>query len=181
MAHALTAVRLALIVPVATAFAHPGFIGATTLAGLLFVAIVTDTLDGRVARMTGTASAAGQVFDHTTDCLFVTSGLLGAAFIGQVPWVLPVLVITAFTQYVLDSYFLHQRKHLRMSTLGRWNGVLYFVPLVLLASARLPLFDLLEPLLRTCVTLVAYGLIGSTLASMADRALAPRNTNASPT
>ena len=32
-------------------------------------------LDGRVARMTGTASARGQLFDHGTDCLFVTGGL----------------------------------------------------------------------------------------------------------
>mgnify|MGYP003311613548 CR=1 FL=1 len=174
MAHALTAVRLLLIAPIATGFAQPHLIGATTLAGLLCVAIATDALDGRVARMTGTASAAGQAFDHTTDCLFVTSGLIGAAVIGQIPWILPALVVTAFTQYVLDSYFLHRQKQLRMSTLGRWNGILYFVPLVLIASARLPLFDLLEPLLRTCVSLLAYALIASTLVSMADRALAPR-------
>ena len=174
MAHALTAVRLLLIAPIATGFAQPHLIGATTLAGLLCVAIATDAFDGPVARMTGTASAAGQVFDHTTDCLFVACGLIGAAFVGQAPWVLPVLVITAFTQYVLDSYFLHRQKQLRMSTLGRLNGILYFVPLVLLASARLPLFDLLEPLLRTCSSLLAYALIASTLVSMADRALAPR-------
>ena len=174
MAHALTTVRLLLIAPIATGFAQPHLIGATTLAGLLCVAIATDAFDGPVARMTGTASAAGQVFDHTTDCLFVASGLLGAAFIGHVPWILPVLVVTAFTQYVLDSYFLHRQKQLRMSTLGRWNGILYFVPLVLIASVRLPLFDFLEPLLRTCVSLLAYGLIASTLVSMADRALAPR-------
>ena len=155
MAHALTTVRLLLIAPIATGFAQPHLIGATTLAGLRFLAIVTDALDGRVARMTGTASAAGQVFDHTTDCLFVASGLLGAAFIGHVPWILPVLVVTAFTQYVLDSYFLHRQKQLQMSMLGRWNGILYFVPLVLLASARLPLFEGLESLLSACVTLLA--------------------------
>ncbi len=176
MAHVLTSVRLVLIAPVAVAFAQPDFISATTLAGLLFVAIVTDTLDGRVARATGTASPAGQVFDHTTDCLFVTSGLIGTAVVGQVPWVLPILIVAAFTQYVLDSYFLHRHKQLRMSMLGRWNGILYFVPLVLLASARLPLFDVLQPLLRGCVTVLTYGLIGSTLASMTDRALAPRST-----
>ena len=175
MAHALTAVRLLLIAPIATGFAQPHLIGATTLAGLLCVAIATDAFDGPVARMTGTASAAGQVFDHTTDCLFVASGLLGAAFIGHVPWILPVLVVTAFTQYVLDSYFLHRQKHLRKSMLARSNAILYFVPFLLLSSARLPLFDVLEPLLRACVTLLAYGLIGSTLVSMADRALAPRS------
>ena len=174
MAHALTAVRLLLIAPIATGFARPDLVGATVLACLLGLAIATDILDGRVARSRGTASAAGQVFDHTTDCLFVTSGLVGAAFVGQVPWVLPLLVVIAFSQYVLDSYFLHQQKHLRMSAIGRWNGVLYFVPLVILASANLMFFVPFEPFLRTCAALLAYGLIGSTLVSIADRALAPR-------
>ena len=174
MAHALTAVRLLLIAPIATGFARPDLVGATVLACLLGIAIATDILDGRVARSRGTASAAGQVFDHTTDCLFVTSGLIGAALVGQVPWVLPLLVVIAFTQYLLDSYFLHQQKHLRMSAIGRWNGILYFVPLVILSSANLTLFALLEPFLRTCAALLAYGLIGSTLVSIADRALAPR-------
>ena len=176
MAHALTAVRLVLIAPIATGFARPDLIGATTLVCLLCLAVVTDALDGQVARATGTASAAGQVFDHTTDCLFVTSGLIGAALIDQMPWALPVLVVTAFTQYVLDSYFLHRQKQLRMSTIGRWNGILYFMPLVVLASARLPLFEVIEPFLRTCATLLAYGLIASTFVSIADRALAPRST-----
>ena len=151
MAHALTAVRLVLIAPIATGFARPDLIGATVLACLLCLAIATDVIDGRVARATGTESATGQVFDHTTDCLFVTSGLIGAAVVGQVPWVLPLLVVTAFTQYVLDSYFLHRQKRLRMSRLGRWNGILYFVPLVILVSARLPLFESVEPFLRTSI------------------------------
>ena len=174
MAHAFTAVRLALIAPIATGFARPDLIGATVLTCLLCLAIATDVIDGRVARATGTASTTGQIFDHTTDCLFVTSGLVGAALIDQMPWALPVLVVTAFAQYVLDSYFLHQQKHLRMSTIGRWNGILYFVPLVILASARLPLFSILEPFLRTSATFLAYGLVISTLVSIADRALAPR-------
>ena len=73
MAHALTAVRLILIAPIATGFARPDLVGATALACLLGLAIATDIFDGRVARRRGTASAAGQGFDHTTDCMFVTS------------------------------------------------------------------------------------------------------------
>ena len=109
MAHALTAVRLILIAPIATGFARPDLVGATALACLLGLAIATDIFDGRVARRRGTASAAGQVFDHTPDCMFVTSGLVGAPLVGQVPWMLPPLVVVAFLQYVLDSYFLHQQ------------------------------------------------------------------------
>ena len=101
---------------------------------LLAVAIASDYFDGVVARRWGTASAGGQLFDHGTDCLFVTAGLTGAALAARVPLVLPVLVAVAFSQYVVDSYWLHRRKQLRMSTIGRWNGIGYFVPLVVLAG-----------------------------------------------
>ena len=43
-----------------------------------------------------------------------------------------VLIVFAFSQYVADSYWLHRAKQLRMSFLGRWNGVLYFAPLLLI-------------------------------------------------
>ena len=99
------------------------------LAALAIVlAIATDLLDGPVARRRGTASAAGRAFDHTADFLFVTAGLLGGALRGVFPLLLPILVVIAFAQYVVDSYWLHRTRELRMSPLGRWNGILYFVP-----------------------------------------------------
>ena len=54
-----------------------------------------------------------------------------------VPEILPILITVAFSQYVLDSYFLYRQKNLRMSFLGRWNGVFYFGPLLLISFARL--------------------------------------------
>ena len=85
---------------------------------LVTAAIVTDYYDGKVARRTGAASAGGMLFDHTTDFLFVTAGLAGAAWgTGRVPALLPALVVVAFSQYVLDSYFLHRQRQLRMSRL----------------------------------------------------------------
>ena len=83
-----------------------------------------------IARRRGTASAAGGLFDHATDCLFVAAGLAGGAARGAFPWVLPALVVAAFAQYVADSYWLHRGRSLRGSRLGRWNGILYFAPLV---------------------------------------------------
>ncbi|MEE2965135.1 MAG: CDP-alcohol phosphatidyltransferase family protein [Acidobacteriota bacterium] len=172
MAHLLTAVRLALALPLALAFARPAFLSAGLLAGLLGVAIASDYLDGIVARRQGTASSGGQMFDHGTDWLLVTAGATGAALAGAVPLILPVLITTAFVQYVFDSYWVHRQKRLRMSAIGRWNGVCYFVPLVLLAGARLEVSLGLTSMLIVSTRLVSYALIVSTLVSIIDRATA---------
>ena len=170
MAHALTAVRVALALPIATAFARPELLAPTLLVLLLCVAIATDVLDGRVARANGTASAKGQVFDHATDCLFVTSGLTGAALTGSVTPLLPALIPLAFGQYVVDSYVLDRQRQLRASFLGRWNGILYFVPLVLIAASRWPLPAGFASFLKLAAGVLGYLLAASTAASMIDRA-----------
>lgn len=173
MAHLLTGLRLLAVVPAAWAFSRGDRVPAWLLVVLVAVAIATDYFDGIVARQSGTASARGMLFDHTTDFLFVTSGLAGASVAGLVPTMLPVLIVVAFTQYVLDSYFLHRQRQLRMSYLGRWNGILYFVPLVMItiAALRVPgLGDVARALVRPFAVL----LMVSTVASILDRAAAPR-------
>ena len=173
MAHLLTAVRLLIVAPAAVVFGVAGSGGSYGPALLVALAIATDYFDGIVARARGTASAAGMLFDHTSDFLFVTASLAGAAAAGAVPLVLPVLIAVAFAQYVIDSYFLHRRKALRMSRLGRWNGVLYFVPLVVLALAWLPFAPAgARAALAVVATVVSWALVLSTLGSIADRALA---------
>ncbi len=173
-AHLLTGLRLALAPPLAVAYARPDLLGAGLAALLLAAAIASDHLDGVVARRQGTASAGGRLFDHATDCLFVTAGLTGAALADQVPLVLPALIPVAFGQYVIDSYWLHNLKQLRMSTIGRWNGIGYFVPLVVLAAARLEAVPALTPLLTAAAGLVAWVLVASTVVSIVDRATAAR-------
>ena len=173
-AHLLTGLRLGLALPLAIAFARPDFLPAAILAVLLAAAIASDYFDGVVARRQDTASAGGRLFDHATDCLFVTACLTGAALADSVPLVLPVLIAVAFSQYVLDSYWLDRRKQLRMSTIGRWNGIGYFVPLVVLAAARLDVVPALTPLLTVIAGAIAYALVASTVMSMVDRATAAR-------
>src|SRR5262245_48674823 len=96
--------------------------GWAALGGVcLAVAIASDLLDGRVARRSGSASPAGQLFDHGTDCIFVTAGFAAAVLRGALPWPLPLLVPAAFAQYVIDSVWLERALILRMSALGRWN------------------------------------------------------------
>ena len=174
MANLFTGLRLLLAVPAAVAFAQPQFLSPPLLLTLMTVAIVTDFVDGIVARRRGTASPRGQLFDHATDFLFVTAGLSGAAIAGEVTAALPILIAVAFSQYVLDSYFLHREKRLRMSFLGRWNGMLYFVPLVVIAAARLDFIGSVAGLLSTLIVVLSYLLVLSTVASIIDRAIAPR-------
>jgi CDP-diacylglycerol--glycerol-3-phosphate 3-phosphatidyltransferase len=165
-AHALTALRLLSIPFFVACLREPGRAAAIGAALLFALAIATDVLDGRVARRRATESPAGRAFDHATDFLFVVSGLAVLALRGRVPLALPLLVAVAFAQYAIDSYWLHRARQLRMSALGRWNGVLYFVPL----GAALAGIPALEGPIRW----TAWALCASTLASILDRALALR-------
>ena len=174
MAHALTAARLILAAPVALAFARPAFVDPWVLIALLLVAIATDYWDGRVARVTRTASPGGQLFDHGTDFVFVTCALSGAAVSALVTPLLPLLITVAFSQYVVDSYLLHRQKQLRMSVIGRWNGVLYFVPLVVLSVSRLGLFGGAASFLTVAASALGYALVASTVVSIIDRASSRR-------
>jgi len=164
MAHALTTARLLLIVPFVLLMAGEEWTHALWAAVVLAAAIVTDLLDGVVARRRSTVSAAGGVFDHATDCLFVTAGLAAGVARGAFPWILPVLVAAAFAQYVVDSYWLYRGRSLRTSRLGRWNGILYFAPLVGDIAIRLGATWLRAPL-----TLLVWALVVSTLVSMGER------------
>jgi len=178
VANLLTGLRLILAVPAALAFARSELMSPVLLLAIVVIAIASDLLDGVVARATNTASPRGRLFDHATDFLFVTSGLTGAAFAGQVSAVLPLLVVVAFSQYVLDSYFFHRDKQLRMSSLGRWNGTFYFVPLVLIAVSRLNAATGVAEVLSTLIKSLTFFLILSTVASIIDRAIAPRRLTA---
>ena len=178
MANLLTAIRLALTVPVTLEFAYNGLLTGWVLLLLIMLACVTDFFDGKVARATNTASAKGQLFDHTTDFIFVTLGLTGCAISGLINPYLPALILIAFSQYVIDSYYLHKQKELKMSFLGRWNGILYFGPLFFLATSKITLGEDFKELMELMGSIFAWTLSASTLLSIVDRSLAPlRNPN----
>jgi CDP-diacylglycerol---glycerol-3-phosphate 3-phosphatidyltransferase len=164
MANALTTLRLLLVAPFAFFMARGDARSAVLALAVWVVALATDFLDGPIARRRGTASAMSGTFDHASDFLFVTGGLFAGASRGAFPWILPVCITAAFAQYVIDSYWIHRRAELRGSKLGRYNGMLYFIP---------PLLDILirrgavflEPLLKILVWL----LVLSTIVSMGQR------------
>src|SRR3974377_264139 len=164
MANALTAVRLLLVLPFAF------FITKGARASALFpfvawvVAVITDFLDGPIARRRGTVTAASGTFDHTSDFLFVTSGLFAGALRGAFPWILPALITAAFAQYVIDSYWVHRRIQLRGSKIAPHNSIFFFLPSPMHRLIRMGV-RFLEPLL----TILVWLLVLSTLVSMGQR------------
>jgi phosphatidylglycerophosphate synthase len=135
---------------------------------LIALAILSDLLDGPLARHRGTASAAGGLLDHSCDALFVSCALGALAARGHIPVLLPVLVILSFSQYVLDSRAL-SGSHLRTSFIGRSNGIAYFVLLGACTFPRLLAPDLIPP---DWLRAAAWFLVASTGVSMLDRLLA---------
>lgn len=169
MANALTAVRLLLVFPFAFFMAKGDRDSAIFALVAWVVALVTDFLDGPIARRRGTVTALSGTFDHTTDFLFVTSGLFAGAVRGAFPWLLPGLITAAFAQYFIDSYWIHRHAKLRGSKLGRYNGILYFVPSIMDILIRMGLV-----FLRPLLTVLVWLLVLSTLVSMVQRLMLSR-------
>lgn len=164
IADSLSLFRLIVAAPLAWAMLESGP-GAAALAALLItLAILSDLADGPIARRLGTESARGRLLDHGADFATVSAALFAASVRGAVPLLLPILICIAFLQYLIDSGILRRERQLRMSSLGRWNGVLYFVPVCGDILARLGLGILSEP-----VRWLAWILVVTTALSVADR------------
>ncbi|MFT4518468.1 MAG: cardiolipin synthase [Halioglobus sp.] len=162
LANALSVLRILLAAPTAWAVTQ-GWWGLASL--LLAVAIISDLFDGPVARKRGQDSAAGGLLDHSCDALYVVSAFAALSSLSMVPVLLPILVVFAFVQYVLDSNAL-KGKTLRTNQLGRYNGIAYYALLVIaFAAALLAPVATLQPLLN----ILGWILIVSTLLSMSDR------------
>lgn len=164
-ANLLTLVRLLLALPSVLWILG----GQWQLAALAYViAVVTDVADGRVARARDEVTAAGGLFDHSVDAVFAASALFAFAYRGDLNWLLPVLVVVSFVQYAADSKALRGQP-LRASTLGRYNGIGYFVVVAIALVQHATGFPG-----ESIVAASAWALICTTLISMTDRALAYR-------
>jgi phosphatidylglycerophosphate synthase len=132
---------------------------------VFWLAVASDFIDGRVARARGETSTFGGVLDHASDAIFVTLGQVALVKAGLIPVYLPLLVVAAFFQYVFDSRILAGRE-LRASSIGRWNGILYFFPPGIIVT-REALGLAVPP--DSMILVFAWLLSASTLISMGDR------------
>ncbi len=175
MANALSLSRLLLALPFGLLMLGSDAASALWAAALFCIAILTDLIDGPLARHQGTVSKLGGALDHGADFVFVTAGLSAMAWRGVIPWLLPLLIVLAFAQYVIDSLWIDRRRELRMSAIGRYNGILYFVPVGVDIGVRLGLAAL-----ASSNRWLGWLLVATTLISMGDRLLArpPRSRTA---
>ena len=161
-ANALTLIRLGLA-PVLVWSLLTG--NPVLAAGSFALAVFTDLADGWVARRFGEASPLGGLFDHAVDATFVTCGTAALAWLGALPAPLPALIAIAFLEYALDARFFEARG-LRGSSLGRWNGIAYYVVVAVpVVQGALSLSWPAPGLTRA----LGWLLVVSTLASIADR------------
>jgi CDP-diacylglycerol--glycerol-3-phosphate 3-phosphatidyltransferase len=175
LANLLTLCRLLLAIPFCLLMMRQGWGAALPALLIACAAVATDLLDGPLARRRGTAGPSGGAFDHTTDFLFVASGMFAGVAGGAFPWVLPALVCVAFAQYVFDSYVVYRHGQLFRSRLGRLNGILYFVPLFSENLIRLG-----AGWLRPAQSALVWLLVASTLVSMGQRLLHALRRRTSP-
>lgn len=166
-ANALTLIRSALALPCACFAAEGNWLWA---AWLLSIAVLTDLLDGPLARRLNQATAFGALADHATDAAFVTLLLAALAWRGEVTWLLPPLIVIAFVQYAVDSRALTGRA-LRASWLGRVNGISYFVLAAVVVYRNA--LHLSSPSAQL-IGVLSWLLVASTVVSMVDRLRAPR-------
>ena len=135
-----------------------------TASLLLILAILSDIFDGSIARYKGQESAEGGLLDHTCDAVLVSTLLFALSSTHNIALLLPILVLTSFIQYVLDSKALSGSK-LRTSLLGRFNGIAYYVMASLCIFSEVLGGLLSEYFLTTC----AWFLVISTSLSMLER------------
>ena len=133
-------------------------------AALLFIAILSDIFDGKIARKMNQATAFGGLFDHATDAILVSATSWALAQLGLINGLLWVLILLAFTQYTLDSKAL-SGQILRSSKLGRYNGIAYFALICLCVAFQCFPLQILNPVLSW----VAWTLVATSLLSMGDR------------
>ena len=93
---------------------------------ILWLAVLSDVLDGFLARKLNAVSSLGGLFDHGSDAIFVTLSIAALTFHDYAPPLLAIIIPAAFLQYMLDSKTLSGRP-LRASYLGRYNGIAYYV------------------------------------------------------
>ena len=132
---------------------------------ILWTAIFTDLLDGYLARKKNLTSAIGGLIDHGSDAFFVTFMIAALTHHEWAPVMLVCIIPAAFIQYMLDSKALAGQP-LKASSLGRYNGISYFVfagfPVMQLAlGITLIPFD--------WFVWIGWGLVVTSAISMVDR------------
>ena len=133
----------------------------------LFVfAVLSDLLDGPIARRQQSDSALGTRLDHSADVLFTATALAAFVWLGVYSWHLVLLQLLAFLEYTLPG---NDNSRFKGSYLGRINGILFFVAIGIPATQNAFHLDWVAPV---AITWFGVALAASTLLSLLIRTVA---------
>ena len=153
VANMLSLCRLILVVPITYLILVNGPMG--WLLGLLLFGAITDWIDGRVARWSGTVSEWGKVLDPLADKAAAAMIVMALVVRGSLPSWFLALIVTRDTSIVLGGVILARRTgHVVMSA---WSGKMAVTALsatVLAALFQAPALVLQIGLAVTTVLLV---------------------------
>lgn len=153
------------------------------------VAMVTDRIDGDIARSRGLITDFGKVADPIADKALVTMALVGLSMIGDIPWWITVVIlvrewgITAMRFWVIRHGVMAAGRGGKLKTLLQALALGFFVipRFSLPFSGALDVVawvTLIAALLVTVVTGVDYALDAFRLRRTSPRALAKRAARA---
>ncbi|KRE43427.1 CDP-diacylglycerol--glycerol-3-phosphate 3-phosphatidyltransferase [Knoellia sp. Soil729] len=157
--------------------------------GVFFIAMLTDRIDGDLARSRGLITDFGKVLDPIADKTLVTMALVGLSSIGDIPWWITVVIvvrewgITAMRFWVIRHGVMAAGRGGKVKTMVQALALGFFV----IPRFSLPLTGLLDviawvtlvaALVLTVATGVDYAIDALRLRRTSPRALAKRAARA---
>ncbi len=156
---------------------------------VFFVAMLTDRIDGDIARSRGLITDFGKVADPIADKTLVTMALVGLSMIGDIPWWITVVIlvrewgITAMRFWVIRHGIMAAGRGGKLKTLLQALALGFFViPRFSLPGSEvldaIAWVTLIAALVLTVVTGVDYAIDALRLRQTSPRALAKRAARA---
>jgi len=116
----LTIFRIGIIPVIALLLLFPGRVGSFVAAALFFLAALSDTLDGYLARRRGAVTAVGKLIDPLADKLLVSTVLILLIPLGRAPaWAVAVIVAREMAVTTLRAVAASQGRLIAASLFGK--------------------------------------------------------------
>ncbi len=134
-------------------------------AGLFVLAIVTDSVDGLLARRQNLVTDFGKILDPIADKVLIGGALVTLSLLGELPWWVTVVIlvrelgITGFRFAVLRS---------RVIPASRGGKVKTIIQAVAISFALVPLWNLLGDWVHVVNTALMSAAVVATLVTGAD-------------
>lgn len=170
----ITFARVLLIFPTAFGIIHQQALLSIAGFGLI---IVSDVLDGVIARRLETPNRYGTLLDHGADATVVVSLTFVFSRMNLCPVLLPAAIALAFSHYALDATQANARRP-RPSALGKINGIAYFVfcaVCLLFTLLRENLTSETADAIALAINVFAWALIATTFVSVGQRLMLGKN------